>query len=63
MKVAVQRLAEYLRGRIQYDATNGYTALSPSKGTDGTYTMIVKDGSETGILEVTIREKPIKGER
>jgi hypothetical protein len=63
MKIPVQRLTEYIRAKIQYDITNNYTALSPKKGNDGTYTMLVKDGTDSGLLEVVVREKKVEGER
>lgn len=63
MKIPVQRLTEYIRAKIQYDITNNYTALSPKKSSDGTYTMLVKDGTDSGLLEVIVREKKVEGER
>lgn len=52
---AVQRLTQEVRDALRSNIVNHYTCLQPRLATDGSQTIIVKDGRDRGVLEIVVR--------
>ena len=51
-----QQLAAALRQYMRNDVAGPYTALTPQALPNNTYTIVVKDGRNRGMLRITVEE-------